>query len=93
MFSCQQLSQNPTAVEFHRKTGIPPLYAALGVAGFYFIMVFFNIGSAFLVNTVGFLIPGYYSLKALFTTTRSDDTQVRYLHDSSTLSTSSLTDY
>jgi len=37
--------------------------------------VFFNIAGEFLVNFAGFLIPGYYSLHALFTTSKADDTQ------------------
>jgi len=39
-------------------------------------MIFFNIGANFLTNTIGFAIPAYYSLEALFTTKTSDDSQV-----------------
>ena len=43
----------------------------------YFFLVFFNIAAEFLVNTIGFVLPAYYSLNALFTTRSTDDTQVR----------------
>merc|ERR1711939_1146047 len=36
---------------------------------------FFNIGGEFLVNFAGFIIPGYYSLDALFSANKVDDTQ------------------
>lgn len=47
----------------------------LGLAGLYFFLVFFNLGGAFLVNFAGFILPGYYSLEALFSVSKSDDTQ------------------
>lgn len=52
------------------------MYAVLGLIGVYFFLVFFNIAGQFLVNFAGFIIPGYYSLQALFTTGKADDTQV-----------------
>ena len=48
----------------------------LGLVGVYFFLVFFNIAGEFLVNFAGFLLPGYYSLQALFTSGTADDTQV-----------------
>lgn len=48
----------------------------LGLVGVYFFLVFFNIAGEFLVNFAGFLIPGYYSLQALFSPGTRDDTQV-----------------
>jgi receptor expression-enhancing protein 5/6 len=44
----------------------------------YFFLVFFNIAGEFLVNFAGFLLPGYYSLQALFTSGSADDTQVSF---------------
>lgn len=38
-------------------------------------MIFFNIGGQLLTNIAGFVIPGYYSLEALFSVGKSDDTQ------------------
>ena len=48
----------------------------LGLVGVYFFLVFFNICGEFLVNFAGFLLPGYYSLQALFSSGTRDDTQV-----------------
>jgi receptor expression-enhancing protein 5/6 len=39
--------------------------------------VFFNIAGELLVNLAGFVLPTYYSLNALFTSGKADDTQVR----------------
>lgn len=51
----------------------------LGLVGVYFFLVFFNIAGEFLVNFAGFLLPGYYSLQALFTSGTADDTQVSFV--------------
>lgn len=56
---------------------MPKVYAILGLGALYFFLVFFNIAGAFLVNIAGFVIPGYYSLNALFSASKVDDTQVR----------------
>lgn len=55
---------------------MPKVYAFLGLVGIYFFLVFFNIAGEFLVNFAGFLVPGYYSLEALFSASKTDDTQV-----------------
>ena len=57
---------------------MPKVYVILGLVGVYFFLVFFNIAGEFLVNFAGFLIPGYYSLNALFTSSTQDDTQVSF---------------
>ena len=54
---------------------MPKVYAFLGLVGIYFFLVFFNIAGEFLVNIAGFLVPGYYSLEALFSASKTDDTQ------------------
>lgn len=54
---------------------MPKVYVILALVGLYFFLVFFNLGGAFLVNFAGFILPGYYSLEALFSTTKADDTQ------------------
>lgn len=71
-----QLSKYPLLNNLERQTSVPKVYAVLGVVGVYFFLVFFNIAGEFLVNFAGFLIPGYYSLHALFTAGTADDTQV-----------------
>jgi len=61
--------------DFEKSTGVSKVYVVLGLGALYFFLIFFNIGANFLVNTVGFAIPAYYSLSALFTTGSADDTQ------------------
>ena len=54
---------------------MPKAYAAIGLAALYFFLVVFNLGGQLLTNFAGFIIPGYYSLQALFTSNTKDDTQ------------------
>ena len=63
---------------FEKQTSVPKVYVILGLVGIYFFLIFFNIAGEFLVNIAGFIIPGYYSLEALFSSGRADDTQVRF---------------
>ena len=56
---------------------MPKVYVVLGLTGLYFFLIVFNIGGQFLVNTAGFVLPAYYSLNALFSAEKIDDTQVR----------------
>jgi hypothetical protein len=72
-----QLSKYPALNNFEKQTSVPKVYAILGLAGLYFFLIFFNIAGEFLVNIAGFIIPGYYSLNALFSASKVDDTQVR----------------
>jgi hypothetical protein len=72
-----QLSKYPALNNFEKQTSVPKVYAILGLVGLYFFLIFFNIAGAFLVNIAGFVIPGYYSLNALFSASKVDDTQVR----------------
>ncbi|RCK66691.1 Protein YOP1 [Candida viswanathii] len=64
--------------QFEAKTGFPRSYAVIGAAGFYFLLIILNFGGIgqLLSNIAGFVIPGYYSLVALKTTTSKDDTQL-----------------
>jgi len=71
----KELSKYPILNNFERQTSVPKVYAFLGLVGIYFFLVFFNIAGEFLVNLAGFTIPGYYSLQALFTVSKVDDTQ------------------
>ncbi|ODV69206.1 hypothetical protein HYPBUDRAFT_152346 [Hyphopichia burtonii NRRL Y-1933] len=68
----------PGLGHFETQTGLPRSYAILGATGFYFVLIFLNIGGVgqLLSNIAGFVIPGYYSLIALETTTSKDDTQL-----------------
>jgi receptor expression-enhancing protein 5/6 len=71
----KELSKYPVLNNFEKQTSVPKVYAFLGLIGLYFFFVFFNIGGEFLVNFAGFVIPGYYSLEALFSASKVDDTQ------------------
>ncbi|BDD62035.1 ER membrane protein DP1Yop1 [Monascus purpureus] len=71
----KELSKYPVLNNLERQTSVPKVYAVLGLVGIYVFLVFFNIAGSFLVNFAGFIIPGYYSLQALFTTNTADDTQ------------------
>lgn len=72
-----QLSKYPALNNFEKQTSVPKVYAILGLAALYFFLVFFNIAGEFLVNVAAFILPGYYSLAALFSARKTDDTQVR----------------
>ncbi|KAJ5176628.1 Protein yop1 [Penicillium canariense] len=71
----KELSKYPVLNNLERQTNVPKVYVILGLVGVYFFLVFFNIAGEFLVNFAGFLLPGYYSLQALFTAGSADDTQ------------------
>jgi len=71
----KELSKYPILINLEHQTSIPKVYAFLGLVAGYFFLVFFNIGGQFLTNIAGFVIPGYYSLEALFSVGKADDTQ------------------
>lgn len=54
---------------------MPKTYAVIGVITLYFFFIVFNLAGQLLTNFAGFIIPGYYSLEALFTSSKTDDTQ------------------
>lgn len=70
-----QLSKYPTLNNLERQAGVPKTYAVIGVATLYFFFIVFNLAGQLLTNLAGFVIPGYYSLEALFSSGKSDDTQ------------------
>ena len=74
----KELSRYPALNNFERQTSVPKVYVVLGLLTLYFFLVFFNIAGEFLVNFAGFIIPGYYSLEALFSASKTDDTQVSF---------------
>ncbi|OJJ64875.1 hypothetical protein ASPSYDRAFT_138787 [Aspergillus sydowii CBS 593.65] len=71
----KELSKYPVLNNLERQTSVPKVYVILGLAGIYTFLVFFNIAGQLLVNLAGFILPTYYSLNALFTSGKSDDTQ------------------
>ena len=73
--SISQLSRYPALQDFEQRSSVPKVYLVLGLGALYSAFVFFNIAGEFLVNVAGFVIPGYYSLEALFSSSTTDDTQ------------------
>ncbi|KAI9851416.1 MAG: ER membrane protein DP1/Yop1 [Thelocarpon superellum] len=71
----KELSKYPFLNDLEKQTGVLKVYAFIGIAVVYFFFVVFNIGGQLLVNLAGFIIPAYYSLQALFSATKVDDTQ------------------
>ncbi|KAI9746557.1 MAG: ER membrane protein DP1/Yop1 [Claussenomyces sp. TS43310] len=71
----KELSKYPALNNLERQTSVPKVYAFLGAVGLYFFFIFFNFGGQILTNLAGFIIPGYYSLEALFSAGKVDDTQ------------------
>ncbi|TVY26121.1 Protein yop1 [Lachnellula hyalina] len=71
----KELSKYPSLNNLEKQTSVPKVYAFLGLGAFYFFFIFFNIAGQFLTNIAGFVIPGYYSLEALFSVGKADDTQ------------------
>lgn len=74
--SSSQLSKYDALNNLEKQTSVPKVYVVLGFGALYFFLIFFNIAGEFLVNTAGFIIPAYYSMGALFSSNRVDDTQV-----------------
>ncbi|CAK7233081.1 ER membrane protein DP1/Yop1 [Sporothrix bragantina] len=70
-----ELSKYPVLNNLEKNTNVPKSYAALGVGALYLFFIIFNLGGQLLTNFAGFVIPGYFSLEALFTTNKNDDTQ------------------
>jgi len=71
----RELSKYPVLNNLEKQTSVPKVYAFLGLLATYFFFIFFNIGGQLLTNFAGFVIPGYYSLEALFSVSKVDDTQ------------------
>lgn len=71
----RELAKYPALNNLERTAGVPKAYAVIGLAALYFFLIIFNLGGQLLTNLAGFVIPGYYSLGALFTDNKDDDTQ------------------
>jgi len=71
----KELSKYQVLNDVEKQTSVPKVYMVLGVGALYFFLIFFNIGGEFLTNVAGFAIPGWYSMAALFSTSKTDDTQ------------------
>ncbi|KAK4156472.1 TB2/DP1, HVA22 family-domain-containing protein [Chaetomidium leptoderma] len=71
----KELSKYPALNNLEKQTSIPKAYAVLGLGALYFFLIIFNLGGQLLTNIAGFAIPGYYSVAALFSASKEDDTQ------------------
>ncbi len=73
--SSSQLAKYPALSNLEKSTSIPKAYAFIGLVTLYFFLIVFNLGGQLLTNLAGFALPGYYSMEALFTASKTDDTQ------------------
>jgi len=71
----KELSKYPALNNLEKQTSVPKVYVVGGLSAIYFFLIFLNYGGQFLTNLAGFLIPGYYSMNAIFTVNKVDDTQ------------------
>ncbi|KAE8267497.1 hypothetical protein A4X09_0g4851 [Tilletia walkeri] len=71
----QQLSKFPQLVKFEQTTHVPKAYAAIGSFAVFVTLIFFNIFAGFLTTVLGFVLPAYFSLRALETKGAEDDIQ------------------
>lgn len=71
----RELSKYPALNNLEKQTSVPKVYGVIGLGALYFFFIVFNLGGQLLTNFAGFVLPGYYSMAALFTANKADDTQ------------------
>nr|VZI37795.1 unnamed protein product [Spirometra erinaceieuropaei] len=58
------------------KTKVPKIYQVFGLAGLVGLYLMIGYGATFLANLIGFLYPAYYSIKAIESPAKDDDTNL-----------------
>lgn len=71
----KELSKYSAINNFEKQTSIPKVYAFIGIIATYFAFIFFNLGGQLLTNFAGTVIPSYYTIQALNSEEKRDDTQ------------------
>ncbi|KAK0522147.1 ER membrane protein DP1/Yop1 [Tilletia horrida] len=71
----KELAKFPQIVKFEQTTHVPKAYAAIGSFSIFVILIFFNIFAGFLTTLLGFVLPAYFSMRALETKGPEDDIQ------------------
>lgn len=69
------MSKYPALNNIEKQTSVPKVYAVIGFGALYLFFIIFNLGGQLLTNLAGFVVPGYYSMQALFSASKVDDTQ------------------
>ncbi|KAK0554734.1 ER membrane protein DP1/Yop1 [Tilletia horrida] len=71
----KELAKYPQLVRFEQTTHVPKAYAAIGAFSIFVTLIFFNVFAGFLTTVLGFVLPAYFSLRALETKGPEDDIQ------------------